>query len=262
MKQLLLSALAIGFLATSCSTTTDPDGGGGDGKYIPSTAGSYVIHSNFEKSIDTNNVITETQVSDDSTVVNGTKSITDDSGVTKTGTEFLVYTDTSVDTMYMAEEGSKVYIYLGLGSGDVGVGDINLGSQWVLWADSEGTNWTSFEQQFTGFELELEGQTLPADITLKITGRKLGTGSMSIDGKNVNTVNYEQVVSMTISVAVLPPPLPALEIPVEFTTAFSLGEGVGVVKQDQQPDVITIPVIGTKIPIGGYLSTAIRFEIQ
>ncbi len=141
-------------------------------------------------------------------------------------------------------------------------GDINLGTQWVLWADSEGTSWTSLEQNFPGFEIEFQGQEIPADISIKVTGENVGKGSMLIDGTSVPVAQYEQTFVMSISMAVLPPPLPPLVIPIEFVTQTWIGEGVGIVSQRQDPDVLEVPLVGMKIPIDGFESEAIRYSIK
>lgn len=255
MKQLLMMAVAATLVLTACSddSTTNPPA---SDVYVPSKTGAYVIHAN---EVTEEGVTSEAE--DDSTVVIGTLKIKDGKNVEKTSIRHEVYIQgMAYDTMDVAEEGSKIYLSFPLELGDVGgVGAPALGTRWVLVGDQNGSTWTGLDEKFTGLNLDYNGTAIPAEIAFKVTGKKAGTENMTINGKTVSTIKYENTfaVTMTLNLGVIAP-----VIPISFTQTMWVGKGVGMVKMMQPATTISVPELGFEFEIPGTESTAIRYGGQ
>lgn len=255
MKHLAL-VIALAIVATACTTTTEPTNTGK--VYAPSATGTYVIHQNTDILIDDDGNTTNTRVLDDSTVVVGTESKTDDAGVTKTAIRHVVFVSgEATDTLYIAEEGGVMYAFLELGVSDIGPAPINIGNRWVVLGDQSKTSWTALEENFTGIDIEFQGSTIPADINIKVSGENKGNENMTINGTTVSTIKYDQTVAITMKVTIAPPPVSAIEIPISITTSTWFGENIGMVRTEQDARLINATL--ATIPIDGYISTAIRY---
>lgn len=253
MKRLLMLAAASTMILTACSddSTTNPDGD--TGTYVPSKTGAYVIHANKE----TNEGVT-TDVSDDSTVVIGTLSIKDDANVTKTSVRHEVYIDGSVsDTIDVAQEGSKIFLNFPLELGDIeGVENTSYGTRWIQIGDVNASTWTGLSLD-TNVTIDYSGVPLPATISFRVNGKKIGTENMTISGTSVSCVKFENTFDITISV-----PAFSINIPLSLKQTVWLGKNVGLVKQSQPETVIELadPIPDMVIP--GFESTAIRYGGQ
>jgi hypothetical protein len=254
MKYLMMFAVATALVATACTSSTTPT----DSKsYISSKVGAYVIHNNTSYSTTDG----ETTDSPDSTVVTGTRSYTDDVGVTKTAIIHVVFIDgMAVDTIVLAEDGSKVYMLfdLDLEAGDV-VPPVSVGTRWVQVADANATSsWTSLEETITDVDFDYNGTTFPADVTFKLSGAKIADTTMSVGGTNVAAIKYSIDYSINMLVKV-GPPFGDLTIPIALKSNIYLGENLGMVRQSQDATTITIPLLGQGFDIDGFNSVAVRF---
>jgi len=248
-------ALAATMFLTACSddSTTNPPA---SDVYIPSKTGAYVIHANK---------ITEAGVTsdaeDDSTVVIGTLKIKDGKNVEKTSIRHEVYVmGVAYDTVDVAEEGSKIHLNFPLSvkiSDSISAPD--LGSRWILVGDQNGSTWTGLDEKITGLTLDYKGTPLPADIAFKVTGKKVGTENMTINGQTVSTIKYENTfaITLTVNLGIIVP-----VIPISFTQTMWVGKGVGMVKSTQPATTISVPELGFDFEIPGTESTAIRYGGQ
>lgn len=257
MKHLLMLAVAGTMLLTACSddSTTNPNPT--TDVYIPSKTGAYIIHANNET---TDGVTTD--VSDDSTVVIGTVAIKDDANVTKTAVRHEVYVeDEVIDTLDIAQEGSKIYLNFPLELGNIGgVEGDSYGTRWVMIGDINGSTWTGLKFDTT-IKLPIEGLPEPIDATMKfnITGKKVGTENLTIDGKTVSCVKFQN--TFTVNVTAL-----GFTIPIVLTQDVWLGKGVGLVKQAQAESLVDVPselsFFVEDFTIPGFESVAIRYGGQ
>lgn len=253
MKNLIALAAATVLLTAACSD--DPVTPTTDKTYIPSATGTYVIHSN--ESYTTEGTIDD---GEDSTVVVGTMSITDGKGVTKTGIMHIAYmSGDPVDTLILAQEGSKVYGLLDL---ELAAGDqfppVNLGTRWILVADANATTeWSALSETVPGIQFEYPGVPVPltADAQFTMNVAKLADTTMTIAGSSVPSVKYSTSFGITISIAGFPNP-----IVVNLTSFEYYGENVGLVRTSQDAGTIETPF--GSLDIDGYNSVAVRYGTQ
>ena len=254
MKRLLGFALAVAMIATACSDeTTNPTP---TDSYVSGTAGSYTIFNLTYIEIDTNGVRQEYPAGTDSVVAGAKVNVTDGAGSTKMAVPYVHHdAGTAIDTAYFAEDGAKMYVLYDLSFAAPGVAPVELGTRWVLIADQNATGtFTGLDMVIEDITIDYNGTALPADVAFKITGQKKGSENLTIGGKSVSALRYENTYGITITVTV--PIIGAIPIPINVVTTAKYGKGIGLVYEAQEPTPIAVPQLGFDFTLPGYRAEA------
>lgn len=225
--------------------------------YLPSSAGTYYIHENsvIEKSSTGSDSVT--MVYTDSTTVDGKEQKTDSKGTTKTAVRYVVYMDftSSPDTVYMAQEGGKLYQLTDLSYSSGGTGTLNLGKAWILVHDQGSATWTAYEDSVSNLTIDYSGTPIPATVKIKISGSTIGSENVTVDGKSIATSHSLLNYGLTIYLGSFG------NVPVNITIHNWFGTNVGVVKSNQPPFTISIPLFGEK-SFSGMTSVLVRYSVK
>jgi len=259
MKKLLVFASAIALIATACSDDSPTNTDTSD-KWVSSTPGSYVIHDVVVHDIDSTGQPVDYPVGTDSVVAGASLSMTDGTGSTKTAVPYYQYMGGEIiDTAYFSQTGGDLYFLYDVELAAPGIDPVVLGTRWVKVADNSATG------EFTGLDLLIEditidynGTPLPADVRFKITGKKNGKETLTIDGKSVSATSFTNVYAVTITVTV--PILGSIDIPIAVESTTKYGKDIGMVFETQDPTPISVPQLGFSFTIPGYTTTGIRFN--
>ncbi len=237
----LLAATVIGLGACSKDSTTNPTT---NATYLVTTSGSYWLYDDFSLTGSASAPVSS-KVGTDSLVVLGP--------ATQGGLSCTAYADyvtdssgTTVDTSYQREEGGKLYTYFPLQiDGIGGLGAVDLGSKWVVIADQNGTTWTSFDTTLTNVPLDYNGTVLTANIGMKMTGQKIGTENVTVNGTAYSALHCVSTFNIKITIVGFG------EIPITVPIHYWMVANKGVVKMEQPPQTITIAALGQVIPVDG-----------
>jgi hypothetical protein len=253
---LLVGTLALGVVACSDDDNTN-NPPADNSTYQPTTAGSSWNYTTTELSGDSANPTTGA-TSTDSVYVSRT-------GLSmsgRTATEIITKSqDGTLDTAYISVDGGKVYQLLEMSiSGMEGLGDVNLGSKWVLSADANASaEWTSIDTTITNVPFEYNGQTMMGTIAIKYTGKKTGTETVTVGSKSVETIKYNNryTITMNIDTGVFG----VLTIPVVRPIDVWYGKNVGMVKTYLPPTTLSIGGFGS-MDVPGYSTVLTSYTIK
>ena len=164
----------------------------------------------------------------------------------------------SPDTSYISKTGSQIFTYIALlpteSLAAFGI-NLDLGSRWVLLADYNAASWTVIDTIITGLSIPNPSDTsqkIPVDLTIKITGAKGGTSSMTVMGSSVTAQEFSTTFSINLNAFG-----GLAQLPISVVTKTSVVENIGIVKNETPPFAITLPILlgGTKINNNGNRET-------
>ena len=196
----------------------------------------------------------------DSVVVHKTEKKKDNNNVEKTAIMHIQYVDgTAEDTLWFAEEGSKIYMLLNLDfPGLPAVGSASLGTRWVLIADSKATSeYTGLEIKGLNIELDVQGAALPATLDVIAKGKNEGAETLTIGGKQVQARRYSTSYGLVVKAQV--PFVGQITIPVSITGTVKFAKNIGMVYEQQNPISITIPITNETEAIPGFRTQATAY---
>lgn len=216
--------------------------------YFPTTVGSWWIYQSFD--LDSNGVKVPESVAYDTSRIIGSFNV---SGKLATAMESRS-SNGSVDTNYFSYETDKIYTLLSIFNNDM----IPIeGSQWVLIADFNASNWTILKDTtFAPSEIPGLGTVTP---TLGITGRKGNSTNVVVKGKAIPSQEFIITMKFNLKVSIPGVPLP-INGTFEVINHIYFGENVGSVLQQTDPSEINFVVIQQKIP--GSRSELIEYSIK
>jgi len=235
-----IAAVVLGLGACSKDSTTNPTT---NSVYLVTTVGSYWLYDNFALT-GLPTAPTSSKTGTDSLIVIGPS--------TQGGISCTAYADyvtdssgTTIDTTYQREEGGKLYTYFPLQiAGLGGLGAVDLGSKWVVIADQNGTTWTSLDTTLTNVPLDYDGTVLNANITMKLSGQKIGTENVVSNGVTYSTLHCVSTFNISITIVGFG------VIPISLPIHYWLAANKGIVKMEQPPQTVMIPGIGA-FPVDG-----------
>lgn len=145
---------------------------------------------------------------------------------------------TTTDTIYRSKSGSQIYTYINLLPAEAlsGFGvNLDLGSRWVLEADFNQSSWTILpDTTIKGLTFDVSGTSLTVDVTLKITGTKKETSTMTVSGSSVVAQKFTTTFSVILKSS-------GLEVPFSINSDTYFAENIGIVKTEVLPITITFP---------------------
>lgn len=246
-----VAAIGLGLAGCSSDTTTTPTE---PGKYVISTPGSYFIHNNRTYDTDAAGAVDTVDVLPDSVVVSGTKTVEGRSAV-----ESIVFVGgMAVDTMYDAQQGTVVSTLLPL-SFDVLGAPVDLGNKWVNLFDENASSWTALKDSIPQFTIDAgPSGSYTGSAGLNFTGKKLGTETVSIDGKATAASKVEITMNITLYLMFGPQAVP---VPIQLVRTYWFVNGIGSIKVTQPAQVVNIMGI-PPLPIDGVETTLVRYSIK
>ncbi|CAN5543297.1 hypothetical protein BH10BAC6_BH10BAC6_15280 [soil metagenome] len=244
-------AIALGLGACSKDSATNPTT---NSVYLVTTPGSYWLYDDFALT-GSSTAPTSSKTGTDSLVVMGPS--------TQGGLACTAYADyvtdsagTTIDTTYQREDGGKLYTYFPLQiNGLGGLGAVDVGNKWVVIADQNGSTWTSFDTTLTNVPLDYSGTVLTANIALKMTGKKIGIENVTVNGTSYSALHCLSTFDITMTVTGFG------TIPFSIPINYWLVANKGVVKMEQPPQSVTIPIIGA-FPIAGNMRLLTKAVIK
>jgi hypothetical protein len=259
MKRILGFALAVAVIATACSeNTTNPST---TDSYMAKTTGAYTVNNmTYIETDTTTGERKETNMGQDSVVVSGTASKTDDAGTTKTAIMHIQYIGGQPnDTTYYAEEGSKIYLLYHMDFEVEGVDPVDAGTRWVLVADqSSSSEFTGLNVTINDLEIDYNGVLLPASVTFSVKGIKQGSETVNIGGTNVPALRFKNTFGVTVTITA--PIIGTINIPVVVESIVKYGKNRGVIYNAQEPTPISVPQLGFEFEVPGYRIEAVRMS--
>ena len=225
--------------------------------YLPSSAGTYYIHENSVKEKSSTGSDSVTMVYTDSTTVDGTEQKTDSKGTTKTAVRYVVYAGftSETDTVYMAQEGGKLYQLVDLSYSMGGAGTLDLGTAWILVHDQGSATWTAYEDSVSNLTIDYQGSSIPVTVKIRIAGSSIGEENMTVDGKSVATSHSLLNLNLTMYVPVFG------NVTVNVAIHNWFGTNVGLVKSDQPPVTFSILGFGEET-VSGMSSLLVRYSVK
>ena len=246
----ILSAATI-LVLSACSTDPEPPPVD-TSTYVVATKGTYFINDNVVITIDAAGTKTDNPAPQDSTYVNGTKSING-----KTAVESFVFVNgVPTDTTYVAQEGLKVSTLTQL-QFDVLGAPVDLGNKWVLTYDANATTWTALDDTIPTITIQAGTTTYTGSAKLFFTGKKLAAENITVSGSVLSAVKTELNMLITLYVNfggfIVP-------VPIELVRSSWFAKGVGVVKIQQDAKVVNAaPAPPLTIP--GQRVSTVRFNV-
>ena len=266
----LLSLLA--FVAASLFMASCSDDDKNDNPVTPTNSTYFVMTngsswiSDFYKKNMGNETVTSSLIVD-TTRVSGT-----DVFLGKTANKFAISSNNGGSKKYLQYfENNTLYSELNfIMPSDLSILPSNLipENQWVPLVKSGETTWEVFSKDLPSMPLDvagIPGVTLTSKLT--INGTKGAAGTMTIDGKTINTQTFNYTFGIVGTAAATYAGLP-IAIPVNFTLNLRMtyGENVGLVKQemDSQKLSVTVPVLGSKDvkDVEGFVNTCKAYTIK
>ena len=248
--RLAIFSAATLLVLSACST--DPVTPNDTSVYVVATKGTYFINDNVVITIDAGGTKADVPAPQDSTYVNGTKSVNG-----KTAVESFVFIGgVATDTTYVAQEGLKVSALTPLQFVVLGA-PVDLGNKWVLTYDANATTWTALDDTIPSISIQAGPSTYTGSAKLLFTGKKLAAENITVNGSALSAVKTEMKMLITLYVDfggfVLP-------VPIELIRNTWFAKGVGVVKIEQDAKVINAPP-APPLTLPGQRISTVRFNI-
>lgn len=141
---------------------------------------------------------------------------------------------------------------------------IKIEEQWLLMIDPNVETWDIYQRTFSNDTVDFQGMaTLVLNGTMTIKGKKAGTETLKVDGKDHKAHKYTLTISADLNVKVSIPGNPiTIDDKIKFTRNFHLwfiNKG-GNVKQYLETLNLKIPFVGNQV-INGYEATAVRYHV-
>lgn len=229
---LLFLSLIIGsFIINSCSDNSTNNNNPEKKDYFPSSNGNFWIYKHDYYKDD--NLVNDI----DSIIIVGKENIKGNNA-----DKYSVYTKGELaENYYRYSDGSKLYALpselipndlIALIPSEV------LPQDWVVLADNDNSLWEIFQFDVKDIPLNLSGLgAATLNGVIKLQGKKTNTSTLTIDGKNIKTQNFEIIISYEGKVT-----LGAISSPLNFnvTTKYYYGENVGLVQTETEKQDISI----------------------
>ncbi|GIV53974.1 MAG: hypothetical protein KatS3mg039_0492 [Candidatus Kapaibacterium sp.] len=220
--------------------TTPPD-------YMPMSEGNYWVYESYDLDSTGNRT---GQATYDSVVVGAALQL---SG--RTASPFYhFYSDGSKDTLYFSKDADgNLWQYFTFEIGDLASSVSNpptIPPRWVKVASvGSETSWTILDTTFT--DIQVQGQPITFNLTVKVTISKAGTESVTVGGKSYTAQKFSWKTDL----------IPSLPL---FTASFTATDwavsGVGYAKQTSQLE-ISVPMLGMSTK-SGTESTLLRYSVR
>ncbi|MEY3386498.1 MAG: hypothetical protein RIR53_1309 [Bacteroidota bacterium] len=222
--------------------------------YVHAVSGSYMTYSNVTVAIDpaTKQTTQQPAPSDSSVVVNAqTGELIEPTTSTKVpfyNTVSNVFTNNELtDTVTLSQVGGKITQSFRL-SYDIQAFALDIGRKNVVICDLGNSTWTALKDTVLPFDFPGLPQYKVSG-TLNFTGKSLGDETVTLNGQSIKTKKSQIDLNATLYLAAGPTQLP---LPIKLVRTYWFAEKLGVVKMEQNADVIDLGIIG------GFLGTPVQ----
>lgn len=197
----------------------------------------------------------------DSSVYSGNRTLVDTEGNTKTSVDYVNFrSGIANDTTQFAEDGAKLYEYFSLNFEVTNFGTLNYGTRWMQIGDQENSSWIGMRDTINGMSIDYNGIPMTVDAVFDITGTKVGTETLTINGSSVQAMHFKlnYTINFTVSSPLGGIPVNPLILPMDYWFV----ENVGMVKFHQAPAILHLGApANVNITISGMNKTTTKYMI-
>ncbi len=259
IKVLLSTAVALAVLSGCTSDSNNPST---IVAFVSSKVGTYILSSNTVLEKSSTGADSATVTFTDSTTFRGSATVEDSKGISKSSGQYVsMQSGVAYDTLYLSEDGAKLYRLFDIGFNIPGLGNVELGTRWIQIADQQQSSWTGLQDTIRGINISYSGLPLTIDAVFTVKGSRGGSDNLSINGSTVsaNRFSLDYQIALEISNPILGSiPVDPIKLPMDIW----LVKGVGLVKVYQKPSTVKIgPPANQEINIPGFLMEATQYVI-